>query len=131
MFLDLPDELSNLICSYMEGSTNKIMKTFDFDPILCLKLNKHYNFKHIDIKRLLDAINTKCPFCLNQLNSHEYLHQSIYELWLDKKLCTTCLQREKFRIAFEASEIILMFIITFYMIVSIMYFSSIQPIEWR
>lgn len=120
---DLPDEVSNLICSYMEGSTNKIMKDLYFDPIVCLKLNKQYNFKHIHIKRLIDAVNTKCQHCLNRLNPHEYKQSH-------KKLCTDCLEREQFRIAFESCEIILMLIITFYMIVSILYF-SIQPIRWR
>ena len=127
--MDLPDEISNLICSYMEGPTNKIMKTFDFfDPIVCLKLNKQYNFKHIEIKRLLDAVNTKCPHCLNRLNPQEYKSTSIHDIWFHKKLCNTCLQREQFRIAFETSEIVLMLIITIYMVVSIMYFSSFQPI---
>ena len=122
---DLPDEVSNLICSYMEGSTNQIMKIFYlFDPVVCLKLNKQYNFKHIQIKRLFDAVNTKCPHCLNRLNPQEY--KSI-QIWFHKKLCSTCLQREQFRIVFETSEIILM-LIMFYMIVSIMYFSSIYPI---
>jgi hypothetical protein len=125
--IDLPDEVSNLICSYMEGSANKIMKDLYFDPIVCLKLNKQYNFKHIHIKRLLDAVNTKCPHCLNRLNPHEYLYKSIYEHTLNKKLCVTCLEREQFRIVFEISEIVLMFIIIFYIIVSILYF-SIQPI---
>lgn len=129
---NLPDELSNLICSYMEGSTNQIMKTFDFfDPIKCLKLNKQYNFKHLHMKRLIDAVNTKCSHCLNNLNSQEYLYKDIYEIWFHKKLCTTCLQREQFRIVFEASEIILMLIIMFYMFVNILYFSSIYPIHWR
>lgn len=129
---DLPDEISNLICSYMEGSTNKIMKTFGFfQPIKCLKLNKQYNFKHLHLKRLIDAVNTKCPNCLNRLNPNEYVYNSIHELWFHKKLCTTCLQREQFRITFEVSEIILMLIVTFYMFVSILYFSSIYPIEWR
>jgi len=127
---DLPVELSNLICSYIEGSTNQIMKTFGFfDPIKCLKLNKQYNFKHLHMKRLLDAVNTKCSHCLNHLKCQEFLYKDIYEIWFHKKLCTTCLQREKFRTVFEASEIILMLIITFYMIVSILYFSSIYPID--
>jgi hypothetical protein len=108
------------------------MKTFGFfQPIKCLKLNKQYNFKHLHLKRLIDAINTKCNHCLNRLNPQEYLYKDIYEIWFHKKLCTTCLQREQFRIAFETSEIILMLIITFYMFVSILYFSYIYPIEWR
>ena len=132
MSLYLPDEVSNLICSYMEGSTNQIMKTFGFfQPIKCLKLNKQYNYKHLHLKRLINAVNTKCPYCLNQLNPQEYLYKSIHELLFHKKLCTICLQREQFRIAFEASEIILMLIIIFYMFVSILYFSSIYPIERR
>lgn len=128
--INLPDDVCNLICSYMEGSTNQIMKIFNFfDPIVCLKLNKQYNFKLIKIKRLLDAVNTKCPHCLNRLTPLEY--KSIHEIWFHKKLCSTCLQREQFRIAFEASEIVLMLIVTFYMIVSIIYFSSVQPIDGR
>jgi hypothetical protein len=129
---DLPDEVSNLICSYMEGSTNQIMKTFGFfQPIKCLKINKEYKFKHLNIKRLLDAVNTKCHHCLNRLNPQEFVYKSIHEIWSHKKLCSNCLQREQFRIVFEASEIVLMLIITIYMIGSILYFSSIYPIERR
>jgi hypothetical protein len=132
MSLYLPDEISNLICSYMEGSTNQIMKTFGFfQPIKCLKLNKQYNFKHLHLKRLINAVNTKCPYCLNRLIPQEYVYKSIHEALFHKKLCTTCLQREQFRIVFEGSEIILILIITFYIFISILYFSSIYPIEWR
>lgn len=121
--IEFPDEVSNLICSYIEGSTNKIMKDLFFDPIVCLKLNKQYNFKHIDINRLIDAVNTKCPHCLNRLNPQEYL--CINETWFHKKLCTTCLQREHYRIAFEAYEIILMIIIIIYIFSTILYFKII------
>jgi hypothetical protein len=89
------------------------MKELYFDPFVCLKLNKQYNFKHMDIRRLLDAVNVKCPHCLNRLNPQEY--KTIR--WFHKKLCTTCLQREQFRIAFELSEIVLMLIVINYIFI--------------
>jgi len=103
----LPDEISNIICSYIESPTNKIIKDLYFDPIQCLKLNRKYNFKHIHIPRLLKAINEKCPHCLNRLSSEEYLH---------KKMCFDCLERQHFLTVFELSELII-FILFFYVIV--------------
>ena len=133
----LPDEIINYIFMYMKSPTNDIIKKYfndiksfersNINACYILQLNKQYNFKHIEIKRLLDAVNAKCPHCLNRLNPQEYLTS---QMWFHKKLCTTCLQREQFRIVFEVSEIVLMFIITFYMVVSILYV-SVQPIEWR
>jgi hypothetical protein len=103
----LPDEISNIICSYIESPTNKIIKDLYFDPIQCLKLNRKYNFKHIHIPRLLKAINEKCPDCLNRLSSEEYLH---------KKMCFSCLERQHFRQVFELSQLII-FILLFYIVV--------------
>ncbi len=105
--LHLPDEISNIICSYIESDTNKIIKELYFHPIKCLKLNRKYNFTHINIERLLNAINEKCPHCLNRLTSEEYNH---------KKLCFDCLQRQHFRSVFELSELII-FILLFYALI--------------
>ena len=108
----LPDEISNHICSYIEGPTNKIIKDLYFEPIKCLKLNRKYNFKHINIPRLLKAINEKCPHCLNRLSSEEYLN----------KICVVCLDRQHFRSIFELSELILFTLIFYVIIVSLKLF---------
>ena len=122
MFIDFPNEISNHICSYVESYTNNIMKhmhrdytetKFDinFDPVKCLKLNRAYNFKHINIKRLHKAIHTKCPHCLHYLTSQEYLRKCIYDRWFNKKLCVDCLDRESGRLVFEMNEFIIFVII--------------------
>jgi len=103
--MELPNEISNIICSYIEGPTNKIIRDLYFDPIICLKLNRKYNFKHIHIPRLLEAIYRCCPHCTNPLNPEEYIHRGIYEKCSGKKLCRECLEKEKFRICFEFSEL--------------------------
>ena len=110
----LPNEISNHICSYIEGPTNKIMKDLYFDPIICLKLNRKYNFKHIDIKRLLIAINEKCPHCLNRLNPEEYVNK--------KKLCFDCFEKEHFRTVFELSELIMFILFSYITVVTIKLF---------
>jgi len=110
----LPDEISNHICSYIEGPTNKIMKDLYFHPIKCLKLNRKYNFKHINIQRLLNAINEKCPHCLNRLNPEEYIHKS--------KLCFDCLEKYHFRSVFELSELIMFILLSYITIVTLKLF---------
>lgn len=107
----LPDELANRICSYIEGPNNKIITNLYFEPIECLKLNRKYNFKHVNIQRLLVAINTRCPHCLNILNPQEYLHKSPYEIITGKKLCVECFEKEKTRLVFEYSELVLLIVI--------------------
>jgi hypothetical protein len=109
--MELPNEISNIICSYIEGPTNKIMRELYFDPIYCLKLNKMYNFKHIHIPRLLEAIHKCCPHCLNRLNPEEYLYKGLYEECLNKRLCFECLKKENFRISFELCEMIFILLI--------------------
>lgn len=107
----LPDELANHICSYIEGPNNKIITNLYFEPIECLKLNRKYNFKHVNIQRLLVAINTRCPHCLNILNPQEYLHKGPYEIITGKKLCVECFEKEKSRLVFEYSELVLLIVI--------------------
>jgi hypothetical protein len=106
--LQLPDEISNIICSYIESDTNKIIKELYFHPIKCLKLNRKYEFKHINIERLLNAMNEKCPHCFNRLTCEEYTYK--------KKLCFVCLERQHFRSVFELSELII-FISLFYALI--------------
>ena len=107
----LPDELSNHICSYIEGPNNKIIRSLYSSPIELLKLNRKYKFKHVNIQRLLVAINTTCPHCLNILNPQEYLHKGPYEIITEKKLCVECFEKEKTRLVFEYSELVLLIII--------------------
>ena len=121
--MELPNEILNLIFSYMQSPTSKIMKGLYFHPIHCLKLNKKYNFKHINIPRLLDAIYTSCPHCINRLDPSEYTHTGIYESYFKKKLCFECIQKEKCRIIFEYTEISFMIVMFLYVcIVSIPFF---------
>jgi hypothetical protein len=111
MMRDLPDELSNHICSYIEGPNNKLIRELYFDPIECLKLNKKYNFKHVNIKRLLNAIHTRCPHCWSCITPEEYSYRAPYEIITNKKLCFHCLQKENSRIVFEYNELIILIII--------------------
>jgi len=113
--LYLPNEISNIICSYIESPTHKIIRDLYFYPLECLKLNKKYKFKHINIPRLLDAINRRCPYCMNRLNPEEYVYRGKYEICFNKKLCFECLEKERFRLCFEISELV--FIILTCMIV--------------
>ena len=106
----LPNEISNIICSYIESPTNKIIKDLYFNPIVALKLNRQYNFIHLNINRLLHAVHTRCPHCLNTLTPNEYLHS------LNTKLCFECLHTEQTRIVFELSEIFIIILIFFYII---------------
>lgn len=99
-----PNEILNHICSYIEGPNNKIIKELCFLPIECLKLNRSYNFKHVNIIRLLDAIHKQCPHCLNRLNPTEYKFKSTYEYFFNEKLCFDCLERQHTRFTFELSE---------------------------
>lgn len=121
--MELPNEMLNLICSYIQSPTSKIIKELYFHPIQCLKLNKKYNFKHINMSRLLDAIYVSCPHCTNRLNHTEYMQHGIYETCFRKKLCFDCIQKEKFRIIFEFSEIsFILFIFLYVCIRSILIF---------
>jgi hypothetical protein len=118
----IPDEISNMICSYIEGPTHKIIKNlynrvidniyYDFkEPLDCLKMNKKYKFKHLNIERLLDAVGTACPHCWARIYPEEYLHRAPYEILTNKKLCFDCLEKEKFRLVFEYSEFIVLILI--------------------
>lgn len=103
--LYLPNEISNIICSYIQGPTHKIMNELYFYPLECLKLNRQYNFKHIHIPRLLKAIYTRCPYCINRLKPEEYIYSGKYEYCFNKKLCFDCLEKERFRLCFEMCEL--------------------------
>jgi len=116
--MEFPIEILNLICSYMQSPTSKIMKELYFHPIHCLKLNKKYNFKHINMPRLLDAIYVSCPHCINRLNPSEYTHHGVYQTCFKKKLCFECIQKEKFRIIFEYTEISFILIIFIYVCIT-------------
>lgn len=126
---DLPDELSNHICSYIEGPNNKLIRDLYFEPLECLKLNKKYNFKHVNIERLLNAINTRCPHCWARIYPEEYLYIAPYEIITNKKLCFDCLGKENFRLVFEYSELTIMIIIFMYIWLSITYFINIFKLE--
>jgi hypothetical protein len=128
MLLDLPNELANIICSYIESPTHKIIRDLYFDPFYncinpyeCLKLNKKYNFKHIHIPRLLKAIDTLCPHCYCRLYPEEYVYTGIYERFYRKKLCKECLDKEKFRICFEICELFVVLVIFTFIWLSIIH----------
>jgi len=108
-YLLFPNEICNHICSYIESPTNKIMKElkFHFEPIDCLKLNKKYNFKHIEVHRLNIVLNTKCVHCLNTLDPNYYTRQKILERIFEIKLCTDCSEKNSIRIIFESCELLL------------------------
>jgi len=126
---NLPDEISNHICSYIESPTNKLIRDLYFDPIACLKINRKYNFKHVNIDRLLKAIHTKCPHCSNRINPQEYLYRGLYEKITRNKLCFDCIGIQKYKLVFEISELSLMIIITFYMWLSILHFVNVMKLE--
>ena len=109
--MELPNEICNIICSYIEGPTHKIIDELYFHPFECLKLNRKYNFKHIHIPRLLDAINRRCPYCITRLKPEEYIYSGKYEYCFNKKLCFECLEKERFRLWFELSELIFIILI--------------------
>jgi hypothetical protein len=119
--MELPNEISNIICSYIEGPTHKIIRDLYFHPLECLKLNRKYNFKHIDIPRLLDAINRRCPYCINRLNPKEYIYRGKYEIFFNKKLCFECLEKETFRLYFETCELILIILICIFVWLSMLH----------
>ena len=101
-----PDEISNIVCSYIESPTNELIKNMNmFDtPYQCLKLNKKYNFKHIDIPRLLNAIYCSCDRCRFRLTPQEYVHKDIYELILKQKMCFECIQDKKIKMYYGSTE---------------------------
>ena len=107
-----PNEISNHICSYIEGSTNKIIKDICYWNVLdLLRINKKYKYTHININRLLNVINIRCPNCINRLTPEEYLYKGYFEITQLKKLCFDCETHEKCRIIFECSQSILLIII--------------------
>jgi hypothetical protein len=137
---DLPDEISNIICSYIESPTNKIINDlynkvidniyYDFkEPLDCLKMNKKYKFKHLNIERLLNAVGIACPHCWARIYPEEYLYRAPYEILTNKKLCFDCLGKENFRLVFEYSELTIMIIIFMYIWLSITYFINIFKLE--
>ena len=109
--MELPNEISNIICSYIEGPTHKIIRDLYFHPLECLKLNRKYNFKHIYIPRLLDAINRRCPYCMHRLKPEEYVYRGKYEICFNKKLCFECLEKETFRLYCEIGELTIIILI--------------------
>jgi len=119
--MELPNEISNIICSYIEGPTHKIIRDLYFDPIICLKLNRKYNFKHIHMPRLLEAIYRCCPHCTNSLNPKEYIYRGKYEICFNKKLCFECLEKETFRLYFEIGELTLIIMICMFVWLSILH----------
>jgi hypothetical protein len=120
--MNFPNEILNIIFSYMQSPTSKIIKGLYFSPLHCLKLNKKYNFKHINIPRLLDAIYKSCPHCINSLDPSEYTHHGMYQICFNKKLCFKCIQKENFRIIFEFTEISFILFIFLYVCITSMAF---------
>jgi hypothetical protein len=119
----IPDEISNHICSYIEGPNNKIInELYDKvinnmwyiwfeEPLDFLKLNKKYKFKHINIERLVNAIHTRCPHCWTCITPQEYLYKGLYEIITKKKLCFDCIEKEKTRVLIEYNELIILIVI--------------------
>jgi len=101
-----PDEISNIICSYVESPTSKIIKNMNMfdDPYDCLKMNKKYNFKHIHVPRLLNAIYTSCDRCRFRLTSEEYIHKDMCELFFNQKMCFECIEYKKLNFYYTLSE---------------------------
>jgi hypothetical protein len=119
--MEFPNEICNIISSYIEGPTNQIIKDLYFHPIRCLQINKRYNFKHINIPRLLKAIDTRCPYCDYRLNPEEYIYRGIYEKCSGKKLCKECLEKEIFRTCVEFTEIFFILFIFIFIWLSILH----------
>ena len=89
-----PNQISNHICSYIESPTNQIINDICYwNGLDLLRLNKKYKFKHININRLLDVINIRCPHCINRLSAEEYLY--CYRFYKELKLCFDCDKRYK------------------------------------
>jgi hypothetical protein len=109
--MEFPNEMLNLIFSYMQSPTSKIMKGLYFHPIDCLKLNKKYNFKHIEVNRLNTVLNKKCCHCLNILDPKYYTRQKIYEQIFKIQLCTECSVKNNMRIMFESGELLLILLL--------------------
>jgi len=104
-YKSFPDEISNIICSYVESPTSKIIKNMNMfdDPYDCLKINKTYNFKHIHVPRLLNAIYSSCDRCRFRLTPQEYLHKDICELLFNQKMCFECIQDKKLKLYYTSS----------------------------
>jgi hypothetical protein len=89
-------EIINHIFSYCQGSTNQIMKkhilkAYDFETgvIGLTRLNRDYGFKHLNYKRLNQAINYRCPVCKVNLWPIEYKRNINYE---GQRMCSrSCL----------------------------------------
>lgn len=84
--LSLPQEMINHIFSYSQGSTNKIMKKYILQAheletgiIGLSRLNRDYGFKHLNYKRLNNAIIYRCPACNVNLWPSEYKRYINYE----------------------------------------------------
>ena len=121
-----PNEISNHICSYIEGSTNKIIKDICYwNGLDLLRINKKYRYNHININRLLNVINIRCPYCINRLTPEEFLYKGIFEVIQLKKLCFECEAREKCRITFEFTQSILFIIIFIVVWISFIKFLNI------
>ena len=82
----LPQEMVNHIFSYCQGSTNKIMKKhilkvyeFETGVIGLSRLNRDYGFKHLNYKRLNNAIIYRCPACNVNLWPCEYKRYINYD----------------------------------------------------
>lgn len=131
-----PDEISNIICSYIESPTSKIIKNmnaFD-DPYECLKINKTYNFKHIHIPRLLNAIYSSCDRCRFRLTPQEYVHKDICELYFNQKMCFECIQYKKIKLYHTSGEsfvliCILLAIIRFDILIAILTYKFYHSIK--
>lgn len=109
-----PDEISNIICSYIESPTSKIINDLNMfdDPYECLKINKKYDFKHIHVPRLVNAIQRSCDRCMFRLTSEEYIHKDICELCFNQKMCFECIEYKKLKFYYTLSEsFLLMFIL--------------------
>jgi hypothetical protein len=131
-----PDEISNIICSYIESPTSKIIKDLNIfdDPYECLKINKTYDFKHIHVPRLVNAICRCCDRCRFRLTPEEYIHKDMYELFLKQKMCFECIQDKKLKIYYTSCEsfvllCILLAIIRFDILIALLtyrFYHSIQ-----
>lgn len=100
-----PDEISNIICSYVESPTSKIIKGMNMfdDPYECLKINKTYDFKHIHVPRLLDAIHTSCDRCRFRLTPQEFINKDTY-VFFKHKMCFECIQDKKIKLYYTTCE---------------------------
>ena len=104
--MEFPNEILNIICSYIESPTSKIIKGMNmFDnPYECLKINKTYNFKHIHVPRLLNAIYSSCERCRFVLTPQEYIHKDMCKMFFKSKLCFECIEYKKNKLCSTSCE---------------------------